>query len=684
MARALGDESRGVDWEVLPDQFCDSPFWDGNLTWNSSWPRVTDCFQKVALTGGPCALFWMTSLIYGCFLMTSKDDVLPAGKLSGVKTTCCTVLGLVSLCELTSPHLLLEPSSGMVMMLMDSVIHFRLTARALAPLAMLLTAAVSGVLTRLEQQKGLRSSAVLFLLWLLMSLCQTVPLCTILTDQVYVSQPVSSVLFLGKFTLILCLLVLHSLAEPPPPPPPPSPTVRKPCPEPMVPLWSRLTFNWMQELLSKAKDRDVGLTEKDIYELLDNDRSENVMKRFSPTWERELEKAKRRNQKDTLEKAAAAAEDSPEKLLDRLLSEGKHNRNRRVKLQRTRSMETPTTSTSFYSEGPAYNNKRPFFSRCMSEMHHQHSTEFDSLLTTTDSEVQTAGQQEKKKKGSGAKGEKEGECDSSGVGGERAGSRARPNFLLAMIRCFWVDFLTMYSISFFRVLSEMSDPALFGLLLAFLQSPSYPAWSGYMICAAMALNNGAKVFMRVRGNFYNHIIAIRIRGAIANSIFQKALRMDTESRQESTVGQAVNLMSVDTGDICHALIWMAQEVIFVPVKVVIALVILYNVLGSSMLLSVAMLAVMVPINSIVARKVASFHKTLMDLKDDRLKILTEVINGVKILKMYAWEPSFLDKVNGAREKELDVLWWQSIWDTCMHFYWAVTPYMVRRFTSSAG
>ena len=43
-----------------------------------------------------------------------------------------------------------------------------------------------------------------------------------------------------------------------------------------------------------------------------------------------------------------------------------------------------------------------------------------------------------------------------------------------------------------------------------------------------------------------------------------------------------------------------------------------------------MLAVMVPINSYVARKLATYHKTTMDMKDDRMKILTEVINGVKV------------------------------------------------------
>ena len=61
--------------------------------------------------------------------------------------------------------------------------------------------------------------------------------------------------------------------------------------------------------------------------------------------------------------------------------------------------------------------------------------------------------------------------------------------------------------------------------------------------------------------------------------------MDTESRQESTVGQAVNLISVDAGDICHAFTWMVSEMIFVPIRIAVSLFMLYHLLGPSMFIS---------------------------------------------------------------------------------------------------
>jgi ATP-binding cassette subfamily C (CFTR/MRP) protein 1 len=39
----------------------------------------------------------------------------------------------------------------------------------------------------------------------------------------------------------------------------------------------------------------------------------------------------------------------------------------------------------------------------------------------------------------------------------------------------------------------------------------------------------------------------------------------------------------------------------------------------------------------------------MKKKDKRTKLIDEILNGMKILKMYAWEMSFVKKVNEIRE-----------------------------------
>jgi hypothetical protein len=39
-------------------------------------------------------------------------------------------------------------------------------------------------------------------------------------------------------------------------------------------------------------------------------------------------------------------------------------------------------------------------------------------------------------------------------------------------------------------------------------------------------------------------------------------------------------------------------------------------------------------------------------KDQRMKVMNEILNGIKILKLYAWENSFADKVEMVRNREV--------------------------------
>ena len=52
-----------------------------------------------------------------------------------------------------------------------------------------------------------------------------------------------------------------------------------------------------------------------------------------------------------------------------------------------------------------------------------------------------------------------------------------------------------------------------------------------------------------------------------------------------------------------------------------------------------------PINAIVAKQMKALQIAQMKNKDKRNKMMDEILNGMKILKLYAWEASFADKVN---------------------------------------
>ena len=56
--------------------------------------------------------------------------------------------------------------------------------------------------------------------------------------------------------------------------------------------------------------------------------------------------------------------------------------------------------------------------------------------------------------------------------------------------------------------------------------------------------------------------------------------------------------------------------------------------------------------------------------------MDEILNGMKILKLYAWEASFMDKVTKIREMEIKALKRIAYLNAAMTFLWVCAPVIV--------
>ena len=66
----------------------------------------------------------------------------------------------------------------------------------------------------------------------------------------------------------------------------------------------------------------------------------------------------------------------------------------------------------------------------------------------------------------------------------------------------------------------------------------------------------------------------------------------------------------------------------------------------------------------------------MRQKDCRFKLLNEILAGIKILKLYAWEPSFERQLLNHREKELQNIKMVNYINAFGSLCWLLAPYLV--------
>lgn len=111
-----------------------------------------------------------------------------------------------------------------------------------------------------------------------------------------------------------------------------------------------------------------------------------------------------------------------------------------------------------------------------------------------------------------------------------------------------------------------------------------------------------------------------------------------------------------------------------------------------MFAGVAVMIVMIPVNGFLAARMRVLQKRQMLNKDGRMKLMDEILCGIKVIKLYAWflllcqlfanfnlvrrEKTFLGRVTKVRESELSTLRLLGYQSAIQSFTWTATPFFV--------
>ena len=75
----------------------------------------------------------------------------------------------------------------------------------------------------------------------------------------------------------------------------------------------------------------------------------------------------------------------------------------------------------------------------------------------------------------------------------------------------------------------------------------------------------------------------------------------------------------------------------------------------SALFSAAFMLLAIPAIRKQASRLAAIEEQLMQRKDERLQIVSEALDGMKLIKLQSWERVFQERITRARTKETRML-----------------------------
>ncbi|KAM8798712.1 multidrug resistance-associated protein 1 isoform 1-T1 [Eudromia elegans] len=220
-----------------------------------------------------------------------------------------------------------------------------------------------------------------------------------------------------------------------------------------------------------------------------------------------------------------------------------------------------------------------------------------------------------------------------------------------------------------------AGPEILKLLIKFVNDKGAPNWQGYYYTGLLFFCACLQTLILHQYFHICFVTGMRLKTAIVGVIYRKALVITNSARRTSTVGEIVNLMSVDAQRFMDLvtyinMIWSA------PLQVILALYLLWQNLGPSVLAGVAVMVLLVPVNAVMAMKTKTYQVAQMKSKDNRIKLMNEILNGIKVLKLYAWELAFREKVLKIRQEELKVLKKSAYLAAMATFTWVCAPFLV--------
>ncbi|KAF9898957.1 Multidrug resistance-associated protein 1, partial [Linnemannia zychae] len=236
-----------------------------------------------------------------------------------------------------------------------------------------------------------------------------------------------------------------------------------------------------------------------------------------------------------------------------------------------------------------------------------------------------------------------------------------PSLMKTLISSFKAQWIPMLIIRVLASILTFASPQLLNSLLGFIQSYASPNEAdhkpvalGTILAFGMFVTSLMATCLNAQLTAMSTNLGIEVRTALMSMIYRKALRLSNSARQNSTAGEITNHMSVDAERWPMSLPTVITA-ISIPLEIGIATWMLYKLIGWSIFVGIAAIILTLPIHSVLGGFFQAFRSAKMKFMDARLRLVNEVLGGMKIVKLYNWEGPFKEKISEVRRSEIDLL-----------------------------
>ncbi|CAO3572786.1 unnamed protein product [Mortierella alpina] len=200
-----------------------------------------------------------------------------------------------------------------------------------------------------------------------------------------------------------------------------------------------------------------------------------------------------------------------------------------------------------------------------------------------------------------------------------------------------VPFIVLWIIKFLKDTQSNSAPP--------------PSWHGYGFAFLLLTTCLMQSLMAQIWAMACDRSGLLLRNALVDMVFRKATVLSSKARLEYPDGTIFNLMSTDTSRIGDPMQGIPL-LVAVPLATITTVGMLWYLMGPSALVGTALLMTVNPMQAWAMTKLSPIREKSSKIKDTRIRVMTEILQGIKVIKFFTFEPSFLKTLSEIRLSEL--------------------------------
>ncbi|CAG5933599.1 unnamed protein product, partial [Menidia menidia] len=251
-----------------------------------------------------------------------------------------------------------------------------------------------------------------------------------------------------------------------------------------------------------------------------------------------------------------------------------------------------------------------------------------------------------------------------------------PRLSKAIIQCYWKSYTVLGLFTLIEEVIKVIQPVFLGMMIEYFENNDMSDEAAFHRTLGYA---GGLTICTIGLTVLHHLYfyhvqraGMKIRVAMCHLIYKKvqmktkntardsrvrsdsALCLSSSAMGKTTTGQIVNLLSNDVNKFDDVTIFL--HFLWVgPLQAAAVVGLLWMEIGPSCLAGMVVLMFLMPTQTMFGRLFSKFRSKTAVLTDNRIRTMNEVVSGMRIIKMYAWEKPFASLVSEVRGKEISMI-----------------------------